>query len=201
MNLAHYFLYRSGAWKRSWMGVPVLKLPLDLWAYQELIFERKPTLIIECGSCNGGSALYFAHIMDLMNIQGRILSIDVSEPAAGFPRHPRIEFHRASSTSPETLAYARSIIQPEDRVMAILDSDHSQQHVRAELELYSPLVTPGQYLICEDTDVNGHPVYKTHGPGPMEALNDWLPNHSEFTSDLARESALTFHPRGWLVRA
>jgi cephalosporin hydroxylase len=199
LTLAHYIFYSDGAWNRTWMGVPVFKLPFDLWTYQELVYERKPTLIIESGTYSGGSALYFAHLMDIMNSSGRIISIDI-EPNSGFPQHPRIEYRTASSTAPETLAWVRSKILPDDRVMVVLDSDHRCAHVQRELELYSPLVTPGQYLICEDTDVNGHPVNLAHGPGPMEALDAWLPSHPEFTSDAARESMVTFFHRGWLLR-
>jgi cephalosporin hydroxylase len=199
LTLAHYIFYSDGAWHRTWMGVPVFKLPLDLWTYQELLFERKPTIILECGTYSGGSALYFAHLMDAMNSSGRILSIDI-QPPSGFPQHSRIEYRTASSTAPETLAYVRSKIRPDDRVMVVLDSDHSRDHVRRELELYSSLVTPGQYLICEDTNVNGHPVNLAHGPGPMEALNAWLPSHPEFAVDAAREAKVTFFHRGWLLR-
>ena len=85
--------------------------------------------------------------------------------------------------------------------MVVLDSDHSQAHVARELELYSPLVTPGCYLVVEDTDVNGHPVNFSHGPGPMEALNEFLPAHPEFVADSSREKFMvTFFPRGWLKR-
>jgi cephalosporin hydroxylase len=86
-------------------------------------------------------------------------------------------------------------------VMVILDSDHSAGHVYNELVAYSRLVTPGAYLICEDTNVNGHPVYKNHGPGPMEAVDRFLPGHPEFAIDATRESAgMTAHPRGFLRR-
>jgi cephalosporin hydroxylase len=85
--------------------------------------------------------------------------------------------------------------------MVILDSDHAMAHVRAELELYAPMVTAGCYLIVEDTNVNGHPVYPLHGPGPMEALGEFLPRHPEFEVDAECEKfMLTFNPRGYLLR-
>ncbi len=200
LGLSHYFLYKEEAWKRTWLGVPVLKLPQDLWAYQELLFTCRPTLIIECGTCSGGSALYFAHLMDAMESTGRIISIDVTVPAQGFPEHPRVEYLTGSSTAGEMVDRVRGMIQPGDKVMVILDSDHSQPHVAAELDRYAGFVTPGQYLICEDTNVNGHPVNRAHGPGPMEALRAWLPKHPEFASDNSRQPHLSFHPRGWLIR-
>jgi cephalosporin hydroxylase len=86
-------------------------------------------------------------------------------------------------------------------VMVILDSDHSAEHVYGELESYSPFVTPGCYLVCEDTNVNGHPVHRKHGPGPTEALRRFLPDHPEFTIDGSRELAgMTAHPGGFLRR-
>ena len=88
--------------------------------------------------------------------------------------------------------------------MVVLDSDHSKVHVAKELELYSPLVTPGCYLVVEDTNVNGHPVYRNHGPGPMEALLDFLASGSGrvFERDRLRDHqfGFTFHPCGWLRR-
>jgi cephalosporin hydroxylase len=200
LDLSHYFLYKEEAWKRTWLGVPILKLPQDLWAYQELLFTCRPTLIIECGACSGGSALYFAHLMDAMESNGRIISIDVTVPAHGFPEHPRVEYLIGSSTAGEMVDRVRGMIRPGDKVMVILDSDHSQRHVAAELDRYAGFVTLGQYLICEDTNVNGHPVNRAHGPGPMEALSEWLPEHPEFASDNSRQPHLSFHPRGWLIR-
>jgi cephalosporin hydroxylase len=95
----------------------------------------------------------------------------------------------------------RGALRPDDRVMVLLDSDHAEAHVRKELDLYAPLVTSGCYLIVEDTNVNGHPVYPLHGPGPMEAVQGWLPAHQEFEADRRREKfMLTFNPYGYLRR-
>jgi cephalosporin hydroxylase len=199
----HYYYYRDSltTWSNtSWMGVPLLKLPLDLWIYQEIIYETRPTVIVETGTNKGGSALYFANLLDLLG-SGKVISVDVISPPEGAPQHPRIEYLLGSSTDPQILTQIRSRIRKEDRVMVVLDSDHSAAHVRRELELYSPLVSPGCYLVVEDTNVNGHPVFRSHGPGPMEALQDFLAGNQEFSSDLAREKfAITFSPRGWLRR-
>ena len=84
----------------------------------------------------------------------------------------------------------------------ILDSDHSRDHVLDELRLYSRFVTPGGYLVVEDTNVNGHPVFPEHGPGPMEAVEEFLAESDEFEIDLAREKFfLTFNPRGFLRKS
>ncbi len=86
--------------------------------------------------------------------------------------------------------------------MVILDSDHSRDHVAKELELYADLVTPDSYLVVEDTNVNGHPVNRTHGPGPMEALDRFLASRNDFYRDRNRERYLmTFNPKGFLRRA
>jgi len=106
-----------------------------------------------------------------------------------------------SSTDPQIVSTIRAQLSATDRVMVILDSDHAQAHVRAELDVYAPLVTSGCYLIVEDTNVNGHPVYPLHGPGPMEAVNDFLPAHPEFEVDRNCERfMLTFNPNGYLRR-
>lgn len=85
--------------------------------------------------------------------------------------------------------------------MVNLDSDHSADHVFKELVAYAPFVTPGSYLVCEDTNVNGHQVHKKHGPDPTEALHRFLPDHQEFEVDRTRESAgMTAHPQGFLRR-
>jgi cephalosporin hydroxylase len=200
--LFHYFYYRDGddTWANTrWMGVPLLKLPLDLWIYQEIVYETRPTLIIETGTSFGGSGLFFANLFDLLS-EGKIITVDVVHRAQAVV-HPRIEYILGSSTEAGVVEKTRSRIRPEDRVMVVLDSDHTEEHVRRELELYAPFVTPGCYLVLEDTNVNGHPVSRSHGPGPMEALKPFLSTNPDFVSDRSREKfKLTFNPHGWLKR-
>jgi cephalosporin hydroxylase len=110
----------------------------------------------------------------------------------------------ASSTSEEAISQIRDHLRGGDRVLAILDSDHSMPHVRSELGIYSHLVTPGSYLIVEDTHVNGHPVAPGYGPGPMEAVQDFLRKDQRFVADRSREKfRFTYNPKGYLrkVRA
>ncbi|MGZ7039243.1 MAG: CmcI family methyltransferase, partial [Thermoanaerobaculia bacterium] len=165
---------------------------------QEILFEVRPDVIIECGTFQGGSALYLATICDLLD-QGRIYTVDV-EPRPELPLHPRIEYVRGSSISEEVTQYLHSRIDASETVLIILDSDHSRDHVLAELERYAQFVTTGSYIIVEDTNVNGHPVFPDHGPGPMEALTDFMSTHQhEFAIDEEREKFfLTFNPRGFL---
>jgi cephalosporin hydroxylase len=182
----------------TWFGVPILKYPADAWTYQEIIFDTRPDLIIETGTAHGGSALFFASLLDLQG-RGQVVTIDIL--AGSRPVHPRVHYISGSSVSEDTLALVRDFSANADRVMVVLDSDHSEKHVYAELMAYHKFVTVGCYLVVEDTNINGHPVYKNHGPGPMEALAKFLPDHSEFQSDPFRERlGLTAHPNGFLRR-
>ena len=194
-----YFHRRDTTWKDTrWMGVPVQKIPFDLWIQQEIIFETKPDLIIETGTFDGGSAMFYASLMDLIG-HGGIISIDI-EPQPGLPTHDRVEFVQGSSIDPEILAMLRERASGK-RVMVILDSDHREAHVRQELNHYPQLVTSGCYLIVEDTNVNGHPTLREHGPGPMEAVRDWLQTKPPFKNDPSREKYMvTFHPFGYWRR-
>lgn len=189
----------AGTIDLHWMGFHTLKCPMDMWAYQEILFETRPDLIIECGTRFGGSTAYLAALCDMLD-RGRVVSIDV-ERRVDRPSHPRIRYIHGSSVDPAIVAAVRAEIGPDERVMVILDSDHARDHVRAELEAYHALVSRGCYLIVEDTNVNGHPVYPEHGPGPMEAAQDFLAGHSEFRVDESRERfLLTLNPSGYLLR-
>jgi cephalosporin hydroxylase len=199
----HYLTYRGrSVWASTrWMGRPLLKWPCDLWIYQEIIHDSKPDLIIETGTNQGGSALYYAHLLDLLG-HGQVVSVDIAHPGGGLPAHPRIEFLKGSSTAPEILAILSQKVRQAGRVMVILDSDHSQAHVARELELYSKFVTDQCYLVVEDTNVNGHPVWRSHGPGPMEAVLDFLKKNPAFIADRSKEKYnMTLNPHGWLRRA
>jgi cephalosporin hydroxylase len=180
------------------MGAKVLKCPLDLWVYQEIIFDTKPDLIIETGTRHGGSALYLASLCDLLG-HGRVISIDI-EPAKGRPAHPRITYLLGSSTSVQMIRDVETAVLG-NAVMVSLDSDHSKAHVLEEMRLYSRFVSKGHYMIVEDTNVNGHPVLPEFGPGPLEAVEEFLVDHDEFQVDEAREKfLLTFHSRGFLKK-
>ncbi len=196
----HQLYYGSVVWMQTfWRGVPTQKCPLDLWIYQEILHELRPDLIVETGTADGGSAYYLASICDLFD-SGRIVTVDIERRSR--PRHRRIAYLEGrTSTDPEVVAEVRRRIGRRDRVMVILDSDHSRDHVRAELEAYAPLVTPGQYLIVEDTNVNGNPVLPEFGSGPAEALTEWLVGRDDFEVDRSREKfGLTFNPGGYLRR-
>jgi len=187
-------------WKSTlWLGVPALKCPLDLWVYQEILYERRPQLIIETGTAMGGGAYFLASMFDLLGF-GRVVSIDIEAPD-GRPDHPRIRYIKGSSIAPQVIEEVRREIGTADRVMVILDSDHRCDHVLSELRTYGPLVTRDQYLIVEDSNINGHPVLPDFGPGPMEAIDVFIRETDCFVVDSEREKYyMTFNPRGYLKK-
>jgi cephalosporin hydroxylase len=188
----------GGTWKDTkFLGVPTWKSPLDLWVYQELLWELRPGLIVETGTAYGGSALYLATLCETIG-SGEVVSIDIGE-WPDRPVHPRLTYVVASSTDPQVVAQVAERARTAGTVLVVLDSDHRWGHVLAELRAYAPLVTPGSYLVVEDTNVNGHPVYEAFGPGPMEAVQDFLKERDDFEVDRSREKfLLTFNPGGWL---
>lgn len=172
---------------------------MDLWIYQEIIFEVKPNIIIECGTAKGGSALFLVFVCDLVD-NGRVITIDI-EDRRERPRHSRIKYLLGSSVLEEIVGQVRKLISDKDKVMVILDSDHHKEHVLNELRIYSKLVTKGSYIIVEDTNINGHPVAHDFGPGPMEAVEEFLKENTNFVIDKSREKFyLTFNPRGYLKK-
>lgn len=151
------------------------------------------------GNGCGGSALFLATVCDAIGV-GEVLSID-SEVRAGRPTHDRVTYVTGSSTAPETLEIVAEHAREKAPVMVILDSDHSRDHVLAELRSYAEFVTPGSYLVVEDTNLNGHPVLPSFGPGPMEAVHEFLGERRDFKHEAEQKKFfLTFNPDGYLRR-
>jgi len=200
VNLFHKIYYNSLVWQNThWFGNQILKCPLDLWIYQELIYQLKPDVLIECGTFRGGSSLFFANMFDIIG-KGHIVSIDITARES-LPQHPRITYVSGSSTDPEVAKAINIAIGSDKCVLVVLDSDHSQDHVLSELRTYASFVSPGSYLIVEDSNINGHPVRSDFGPGPMEAIDIFLKENGEFNVDLSREKFfLTLNPRGYLKK-
>jgi cephalosporin hydroxylase len=183
----------------SWLGHRLAKCPMDLWMYQELLVRTRPDVVVEAGTYLGGSALFLATILDYIG-HGRIITIDIA-PQPDRPIHPRIEYVLGSSIDPAVVQHVRASVG-ERPAMVILDSDHTENHVYAEMTAYSPLVHPGGYLIVEDTNVNGHPALPSFGPGPMEAVDRFLAERHDFEIDARCERFLmTQNPRGYLRRS
>jgi cephalosporin hydroxylase len=190
----------------EWMGAPTYKLPSDLLLYQEAIFRNRPDVIIETGTMFGGSALFFAHMMDLAG-HGRVITIDIADiehvpcyeavAATGFtqrPIHPRIQYIKADSVKA-----AGELDVAGQSVMVVLDSDHTKPHVLRELRAYAPMVTVGQFLVVEDTNINGHPVEWGGGEGPYEALLDYDQAAGGFEDQhMEKAHLITYHT--WLVK-
>ena len=194
-----HILYYNATQKAIWLGTEAMKNPLDMWIYQEIIFETKPDLIIETGTAFGGSAKFLANICDLIG-QGQVVTIDIDKKE-NRPTHSRINYILGSSTSDEVVNQIKKLIKKEDKILVILDSDHSKPHVLKELTIYSQLVSIGSYMVVEDTNLNGHPVWLSFGPGPMEALREFLKKNKNFKSDWRREKfMLTYYPQGFLKR-
>jgi cephalosporin hydroxylase len=195
-----YYGARERTWKNTyWLGHQAEKCPLDLWVYQEIVCETRPGVVIETGTAAGGSALFLATVCDLIQ-NGLVVTVDISDPG-GRPEHPRIRYLSGSSTDPLTVQEIHRLIPEGAGVMAILDSDHTMQHVLDELAIYGELVTPGNYLIIEDTNVNGHPVRPDFGPGPGEAVERFLAESEQFEVDTEREKFfMTFNPGGYLSK-
>jgi cephalosporin hydroxylase len=198
-NIA-YYENSAQTWKNtSWLGVSLEKYPTDLFVYQEIIYETKPDVLIEAGTLKGGSAYFFASLFDLLG-KGRVITMDIVDQPEK-PKHPRIEYLLMSSISDEAIRRIKSEIKTGDRVMVSLDSNHAADHVFKELQLYSPMVTIGCYLVVEDTNINGHPVYPAFGPGPMEAVKRFLAGNQDFEVDRSKERfMLTVSPSGYLRR-
>lgn len=184
----------------TWLGHPIWQNVLDLWVIQETIAEVKPALLIETGTNRGGSSLFFAHLFDLMG-KGSVITMDIAKMHE--LSHPRITYLIGSSTAANLVDAAKQRAAAADGpVMVILDSDHSQTHVRRELDCYAPLVTPGSYCLVQDGVIDTLPMFRSARPGPLAALLDFMKTATDFEIDEERSSRflVTHHPKGWLRR-
>lgn len=205
-DLFHLAYYNDAdTWRTSrWFGIVTQQNPNDVWTAQEIISEVKPDYIIETGTLYGGSALLWASILEQVNPDGKVITIDIEDKSAEARKMPlarkRIEFLIGSSTDPSIVESIREKAAGK-KVMVILDSLHTKAHVYSEMTSYAAMVSVGSYLIVQDTDINGHPVLKDFGPGPMEATQQFLKNNDSFAIDRSREKLLfTMHPGGYLKR-
>jgi len=170
------------------MGLKLAKCPMDLCVYQELIVNHRPDVLIKTGTYTGGSALFFAQIMDLVG-HGKVISVDI-EKYSSFPRHPRIEYLTGSSTDPSIISHIESRIAELSKTMVILDSDHHMEHKLKEMELYGKLMRPGDYIIVEDSCFDDYPAWPEFGPGPAAAIREYFSRYSDFEIDKSMENTL-----------
>ena len=206
-------MWNDSLWKQvQWLGVPVWQWPTDLVILQELIAKLRPRVIVETGVALGGTAVFYASILELLGIDGRVVSIDIRiDPAARknvatFPFGRRVRLMEGDSTSDAVHNELQKDLAGERNVMVCLDSDHSYTHTMAELRLFSRYVPVGGYLVLFDTicqqlaDVpNGEPSW--NHDNPMAALKEFLAENPSFSSDPYYEKYLvSFAPQGFLVR-
>lgn len=181
----------------TWLGLPVQKNPFDLMILQEIIYNCVPKLIIEGGTANGGSAKFMRSIVRAMGVKTQIVSVDVrNEHNYVFGD---IQYVGGDMLDNSVVVLLTDIAKVSGPVMVILDDNHEKDHVLKEMLVYGPLVSPNQYMIVEDTNVNGHPVAKDHGPGPWEAVEEFLKEDDTFDQDRKIEHfPFTFNPGGYL---
>lgn len=199
----HHLIHRTDCFSHlTWHGCRVWQNPFDLWLMQEILFEQRPALVIETGTCFGGSALFYAQILDRLG-KGSIVTVDVQRYPEGIPEHPRIEALLGGSTDPSVIGYVQErALSADGPVIVVLDSDHSAKHVFRELEIYAPLVSPGCSLVIQDTIIDQIDMYRDCRPGPLAAVEKFLRAHPEFEVDTARNEKLVIShcTGGWLKR-
>ena len=184
----------------TWLGHPIWQNVLDLWSFQEAIAEIRPAVLLETGTNRGGSALFYANLFDLLG-HGRVVTVDIERMHS--LEHPRVDFLIGGSVDEPILEKMRAAATTADGpVMVVLDSDHSAEHVLAELRAYGPLVTPGSLMLVQDGVIDTLPMYEGFRPGPLAAIETYLGETSDFEVDprLDRRFLVTHHPSGWLRR-
>jgi cephalosporin hydroxylase len=198
----------------SWMGVPIIQLPADVMATQEVIWATKPDIIVETGIARGGSVLFMASLLELIG-KGKVIGVDVDirphnrESIEQHPMAKRVQLIEGSSIEPAVVAKVRAEIPNRASVMVVLDSDHSRDHVLAELRSYGPMVTQGCYLVVADTSL-GHletsEVLRNRsklwvkGNEPLSALHAYLAECDRFEVDpvINGKLILSSSPGGYL---
>jgi cephalosporin hydroxylase len=187
----------------TWLGRPIIQYPQDILALQEIIWEVQPDLIIETGIAHGGSLIFSSSILELIGKDGQVLGIDID-----IREHNRLEIERhsmskritmieGSSIDPQIVKQVREFAKSKERILVILDSNHTHEHVLNELKAYSSLVTKDSYMIVFDTAVedvpedfnwNGRPWGK--GNNPKTAVWEFLKTHDEFEIDTSIHNKL-----------
>ena len=202
----------------TWLGRPIIQLPEDMVRIQEVIFQTQPDVIVETGVAHGGSLIFYASLCKAMG-RGRVVGVDIEIRP---PNRKAIESHfladyitlfEGSSTAPATVAKVRSVIRPGERVLVLLDSNHTKQHVLDELHAYAPLVSMGSYLVATD----GVMAYMAGRPGakdswawdnPMEAAREFAEGTPDFTieeptllfNEAKTTTRVTYWPSAYLRR-
>jgi len=221
-SAAHNFLVESAdvnySYNFSWMGRPVIQYPQDMIAMQELIWEVKPDLIIETGIAHGGSLIFSASMLALLEScgeisKGEVLGIDIDirehnkKAIENHPMSKNITMFEGSSISKEMVAKVHEFAKRGKKVLVCLDSNHTHDHVLAELKAYATLASVGSYCVVFDTLIEDMPkgLYDRHwdkGDNPKTAVWEYLKTHSEFEIDdrIQNKLLITVAPDGYLKR-
>ena len=205
INEFHNHYEKSRIWEQTkWLGVPCYKLPFDAFILQEIIWNIQPDFIIETGTAKGGAACFYATILEIIG-RGQVITCDITMgyDAQSIPDKllRRIGFMHGSSTNPLVFDSIKAQVEGKKNIV-ILDSNHSYDHVRQEMSMYSGLVPVDSYMVVEDTHVNGNPVPWKWGDGPMEAVNDFMEHNEDnwFPDYWCEKYMMTFNPKGYLRR-
>jgi cephalosporin hydroxylase len=203
---------RKYAHNFTWMGRPIIQCPQDVMAMQELIWSIRPDVIIETGVAHGGSLILYASILELIGGGGRIIGVDIDIRAHNrveIEKHPmakRITLVQGSSVDPAIGREVAALATGAKSVMVVLDSNHTHDHVLKELELYSPLVTKGSYLVVMDTVIDDMPDELfvdrpwRKGNSPKSAVHAFLAGNRRFAinKDIESKLLITVAPDGYL---
>ncbi|MCL4457665.1 MAG: cephalosporin hydroxylase family protein [Nitrospirae bacterium] len=195
----------------TWLGIPIIQFPEDIVMMQELIWKVRPDVIVETGVAHGGSAVLYASILELIG-RGRVIGVDVEirkYNRIAINSHPlskRIALIEGSSVAENIVAETRERIGKDDKVLVVLDSNHSYDHVLKEMELYSKMVSQDSYMVVMDGaqglvwDIpNGKPEWKEDNP--LKAINNFLSKHPEWEADsYYTRMHITSNPTGFLRR-
>ncbi len=196
----------------TWMGRPIIQVPQDIVAMQEILWRVRPDLVIETGVAHGGSLVFYASMLELLGGNRRVLGIDVDirahnrEAIEAHPMARRIDLLQGSSVEPGLVASVHDRARAFSNVLVVLDSNHTHDHVLAELRAYAPLVTKGSYLVVFDTLVEDLPketfASRPWGPGnsPKSAVNAFLKESDRFVvdDDVDAKLQISVSPGGYL---
>ncbi|MBE6033256.1 MAG: cephalosporin hydroxylase [Clostridiales bacterium] len=198
----------------SWLGRPIIQTPTDVFALQEMVWEVKPDLIIETGIAHGGSLILASSLLELLGGDRKVIGIDIDirqHNRIEIERHPmykRITMLEGSSTDKKIVEQVYNLAEDRQKILVLLDSCHTHEHVLAEMQSYSKLVSKDSYLVVYDTCVEtlndefnlDRPWGK--GNSPYTAVQEFLKTHDEFKIDLSYEKkyVITNAPSGRLRR-
>jgi len=228
-QLSQEWIDKTGLYKYvynwRWQGLPIIQLPADVVATQEIIWTVQPTVIIETGVARGGSIVFNASQLAMLDLfekgnttinesRRRCIGIDIDirvhnrDEIESHPLSPIITLIEGSSVEDTTVDAVNKLIQPDDIVLVILDSNHTHEHVKTELEKYSNLVSLGSYMIVHDTGIEYSPesLFENRdwgvGNSPLTAVNDFIESNSDFEIDksISGKLLITSSPDGYLRR-